>query len=51
MMNDGQKDLLERLDFPSYTSDDCQVMAEAAIEIRYLAERIEILERQLDQKE
>lgn len=36
-MTDAQKELCEKLDAPSYTTDDYMVMAEAANEIRYLA--------------
>ncbi|WP_175958435.1 hypothetical protein [Burkholderia sp. BCC0405] len=45
-MNDAQRELYEKLNAPLYTADDCMVMAEAANEIRYLAELIDALERQ-----
>lgn len=44
-MNNAQKELCEKLDAPSYTADGYMVMAEAANEIRYLAECIAALER------
>lgn len=45
MLTDAQKELCEKLDQPSYTSDDYMVMTEASIEIKYLAERVSALER------
>jgi len=44
-MNNAQRELCEKLDAPLHTADDCMVMAEASNEIRYLAARVDALER------
>lgn len=44
-MTNAQKELCELLEAPSYTPSDYQTMTEAANEIRYLAARVEELER------
>lgn len=44
-MTEAQKQLCYFLEAPSYTSDDYQIMVEAANEIRYLAARVEEFER------
>lgn len=48
MLTDEQKELCEKLEHPTYTADDYATMAEAAEEIRYLAE---LLEASTDQHE
>ncbi|WP_250451151.1 hypothetical protein [Caballeronia sp. ATUFL_M2_KS44] len=44
-MNDARRELCSKLEAPSYTADDYELMAEAANEISYLAKRVEALER------